>query len=389
MRARRSLLAASGLLLTATASLSAAELPAGTRLLVRLNQNVYSHAVTAGQPVDTIVIAPVRVGGDTVVPAGWKLRGTVTESGVLPGKEKRARLRFAFAKLVDDGGAATPVTARLVAVDNARETVDAEGRILGAPAQKGLPKDKAALLKLGVDLDPVALGLIEAGNQTVRAAVGYDRGTEMTVELTASASIPAVKAAAGPKDLASDAELKKLATALPAYTDRSEPVNLLIAGARGDVEAAFAEAGWTATDQLWAKAGPAAFVALAAKHGFRPAGAAPLDGQEAALSFEKQTNTLAQRHRVRLWARTETLSGKPVWIGSAVRAADLAFDGTAGTYRHKNDPQVDAERDKVAQDLVFAGRVGARGLVALKDGKRLSVKGVPVDDGRLAAVVLK
>ena len=384
MRARRSLLAASGVLLAATASLSAAELPAGTRLSVRLNQNVYSHAVANGQPVDTIVIAPVRAGSEAVVPAGWKLRGTVTESGVLPGKEKRARLRFAFAKLVDDGGIATPVTGKLVAVDNARETVDAEGRILGVPAQKGLPKDKAALLKLGVDLDPVALGLIEAGNQTVRAAVGYDRGTEMTVELTAPASVPSVKIGPGPRDLGTDAELKKLATALPARVDASEPLNVLVAGSRPDVEAAFAAAGWTATDKLWAKAGPAAFVALAAKHGFRPAGAAPLDGQDAALSFEKQANTLAQRHRVRLWARTETLGGKPVWIGSAVRAADLVFDKAAGTYAHKADPKVDAERDKVAQDLVFAGRVSARGLVARKDAK-----GAAGDDGRLAGVILK
>ena len=88
--------------------------------------------------------------------------------------------------------------------------------MIGVPAQKGLPKDKAALLRLGVDLDPVALGLIEAGNQTVRAAVGYDRGTEMTVELTAPASVPPVKIGPGPKDLAADAELKKLAAALPA-----------------------------------------------------------------------------------------------------------------------------------------------------------------------------
>jgi LssY C-terminus len=389
MPARRSLLAAAGLLLAASALLPAAELPAGTRLSVRLNQNVYSHAVTNGQPVDTIVIAPVRVGAETVVPAGWKLRGTVIESGVLPGKEKRARLRFAFVKLVDEGGNATAVTGKLVAVDNARETVDAEGRVLGVPAQKGLPKDKAALLKLGVDLDPVALGLIEAGNQTLRAAVGYDRGTEMTVELTAPATVPAIKAAPGPKDLASDAELKKLAATQPARVDAAEPVNLLIAGSRGTVEAAFAEAGWTTTDRLWAKAGPAAFVALAAKHGFRPAPPSQLDAEDAALSFEKQTNTLAQRHRVRLWARTETLAGKPVWVGSAVRAIDLAFDPAAGTYRHKNDPKVDAERDKVAQDLVFAGRVGARGLVARKDAKGLSAKGVPIDDGRLAVLVLE
>jgi hypothetical protein len=382
MPGRRSLLAAAGVLLTAT-SLSAAELPAGTRLSVRLSQNVYSHAVTNGQPVDTIVIAPVRVGAETVVPAGWKLRGTVTESGVLPGKEKRARLRFAFAKLVDDGGDAVAVQGRLVAVDNARETVDAEGRVLGVPAQKGLPKDRAALLKLGVDLDPVALGLIEAGNQTVRAAVGYDRGTEMTVELTAAASVPSVKVGPGPKDLGSDAELKKLAAALPARVE-AEPLNLLVAAARADVEAAFTEAGWTATERLWAKAGPAAFVALAAKHGFRPAGAPALDGQDAALSFEKQANTLAQRHRVRLWARPETLAGRPVWIGSAVRAADLVFDKAAGTYAHKPDPKVDAEREKVVQDLVFAGRVNARGLVARKDAR-----GAAGDDGRLAAVILK
>jgi hypothetical protein len=379
MAPRRPLLAVAGAVLLA-ASARAADLPAGTRVLVRLNQNVYSHAVTNGQPVDTIVIAPVRAGGETVVPAGWKLRGTVTESGVMPGREKRARLRFAFAKLADDGGNAIPLAARLVAVDNARETVDAEGRVLGVPAQKGLPKDKAALLRLGVDLDPVALGLIEAGNQTVRAAVGYDRGTEMTVELTAPASVPSVKIGPGPKDLTGDAELKKLAAALPARTDGPEPVNLLIAGARGDVEAAFAEAGWTATERLWAKAGPAAFVALAAKHGFRPAPLSQLDAQDAALSFEKQTNTLAQRHRVRLWSRAETLSGRPVWIGSAVRAADLVFDKAAGTYAHKADPKVDAERDKVVQDLVFAGRAGGRGLVARRgaDG-----------DGRLAAVVLK
>lgn len=364
---------------------SAADLPSGTRLSVRLNQNVYSHAVTSGQPVDTIVIAPVKAGGEVVVPAGWKLRGTVTESGVLPGKEKRARLRFAFSKLVGDGGDAIPVTGKLVAVDNARETVDAEGRVVGVPAQKGLPKDKAALLKLGVDLDPVALGLIEAGSQTVRAAVGYDRGTEMTVELTAPATVPSIKIGPGPRDLSGDAELKKLAAALPARLGASEPLNVLIAGSRADVEAAFAEAGWTATEKLWAKAGPAAFVALAAKHGFRPEPPSQLDAQDAALSFEKQANTLAQRHRVRLWTRTETLAGKPVWIGTAVRAADLAFDRTAGTYAHKPDPKVDAERDKVAQDLAFAGRVGGRGLVARKDGK-----GAAGDtDGRLAALVLK
>src|SRR5262245_25574002 len=77
-------------------------LPAGTRLQVRLNQHVYSHTVAPGQPDDTLVIAPVRLGDRVVVAPGWKLKGTVVESGTLPGREKRARLRLGFTKLVDE-----------------------------------------------------------------------------------------------------------------------------------------------------------------------------------------------------------------------------------------------------------------------------------------------
>src|SRR5262245_23568401 len=365
-------------------AVAAAELPAGTRLQVRLGQHVYSHAAAPGQPVDTLVIAPVRVGDRVMVAAGWKLKGTVVESGVQPGPQKRARLRLGFGQLVDEDGTAFAVQGRVVEVDGARETVDAEGRMLGVPPQKGLPRDKDALLRLAVQLDPVALGLMEASGQTVRAAVGYDRGSELTVELTAPATVTAPKPA-GPRDIPAP-ELKPLAS-LPALDGGGEPLNVLLAGSREQVEAALKEAGYQPFETLWAKAGPRAFVALAERNGFRPAPVPQLDGQDAALTFEKQNNTLARRHRVRLWARTETVRGQPAWLGSAVRCVDLVFDKASGTYRHRLDADTDAEREKVAQDLIATRRVAARGLAERKPGKPAAAAVPLTTDGRLAVVL--
>jgi LssY-like putative type I secretion system component LssY len=374
-----------GALLCAALPAGAVELPAGTRLSVRLTQNVYSHAVSPGQPVDTLVIAPVRADGRVVVAAGWKLEGTVLESGTQPGREKRARLRLGFTKLVSEDGTAFAVEGRMVDVDGARETVDAEGRVLGVPARKGLPKDKDALLRLAVQLDPVALGLMEASGQTVRAAVGYDRGAEMTVVLTAPALVTAAKPA-GP-DALSAAEVKPLA-ALPAQTSDGEPLHLFLAGTREQVEAAFKEAGYVPFERLWGKAGPHAFVTLAESNGFRAAPLGRLDGQDAALVFEKQNNTLARRHRVRLWPRTDTFRGRAAWLGTAQRCVDLVFDKATGTYRHRVDPDTDAEREKVVQDLVTARRVAAQGPVERKAAARAAADR-PATDGRVAVVVLQ
>lgn len=351
---------------------------------MRLEQNVYSHAVTPGQPVETLVIAPVRAGDRVVVAPGWKLRGTVLESGTQPGREKRARLRLGFTSLLDEEGTPFAVEGRLVSVDGARETVDAEGRVLGVPAQKGLPRDKDALLRLAVQLDPVALGLMEASGQTVRAAVGYDRGAELTVELTAPAVVTA-STASEPKEL-SAGELRPLA-ALPAQTSDGEPLQLLLAGSREQVESALKEAGYVPFERLWGKAGPRAFVALAERNGFRAAPLGQLDGQDAALWFEKQNNTLARRHRVRLWPRLETVRGQPSWLGAAVRCVDLVFDKAAGTFSHRLDPDTDAEREKVVQDLVTARRVAARALADRKE-KPHTANGLAAD-GRVAVVLIQ
>ena len=164
---------------------------------------------------------------------------------------------------------------------------------------------------------------------------------EMTVELRTPVALTARTAA---KDLVPDAELKRIAAALPARVgtgDAAEPLLLLLAGSRDEVQLALADAGYVASETLWAKAGPAAFLALAAKQGYQPAELPALDGQPAALSLEKQNNTLARRHRVMFWPRAETVRGQATWLGTAVRCVDLVFDKASGTFRHRLDPDAD------------------------------------------------
>jgi hypothetical protein len=92
---------------------------------------------------------------------------------------------------------------------------------------------------------------------------------------------------------------------------------------------------------------------------------------------------------VRLWARGETLRGKPVWVGTAQRCVDLTFDKASGTFRHRIDPDVDAEREKVAQDLASAKRVAARGQADRRPVTRGAVADRPSAAGPLAVLVLK
>lgn len=375
-----------------------ARLPEGTLLHVRLTRHLYSHAASPGEPVETVLIAPVFAGERMAAAAGCKVRGKVLESGTR--RDHRARLRLVFSELLDDAGRAAAIEARVVEVDNAREGVDAEGRVIGMPPMKGLPRGALSLLLLAADLDPVALGLFEPPKGTLHAAVGYDRGAEMTLRLTRPAAIPAPPQTDRGKELPVDATLRRLVNAQPlrampaSGSQLSALTNVLFAGSREELEAAFTEAGWTSGNTLWAKAAPKAFLSLASKHGYTasPASVTLIEGRGPDLAFEKQNNTLAKRHQVRIWKAGGTLGGKPAWVGAATHAIHLEFRAADKTFLHRVDPDIDEERAKVTSDVDFAGRLGARALVArpmaprtleTAGGDRLQT------DGAIAVLVLR
>ena len=75
------------------------------------------------------------------------------------------------------------------------------------------------------------------------------------------------------------------------------------------------------------------------------------------MVFQKGTNTFAKRHHLRVWKRAVTYEDKPVWAVAATHDIGISFSESSRTFIHLIEHQIDRERTKVAEDLVFTGKV--------------------------------
>jgi hypothetical protein len=379
-------------------------LPAGTELSIRLTDSLAQRTARVGNAVQGVLAAPVRVDGADVVPAGWTVRGTVTAVGRSGPPDHRPVLGLQFTELVDPSGRATPVSAKLLDVDNARETVDDQGRILGLPSHHVRPNKLEEILMLAAHLHPIALVAIEgaqlAGREATEAPIHYRAGVEMTLALALPASV-AVPAFSPPAASAQEvAELAALVAAQPLRAraakngQPSDLTNLLLVGSQETVARGFVAAGWTRALPGGVKADGKAFIALATRHGYQPAPVSllTLEGRHPDLVFEKQNNTLARRHHVRIWARDGRFRGQPVFVAAATHDVGIFFSPQEKTFTHRIDLRIDRERDKIVDDLVFADAVELRTLVERPQAPRAGVNaaGDRIEtDGAVAALVLR
>jgi hypothetical protein len=110
---------------------------------------------------------------------------------------------------------------------------------------------------------------------------------------------------------------------------------------------------------------PETFKAIAEQRGYKeaPVSVLLLENKPPDLVFEKLNNTFAQRHHLRVWRRPDTFEGKPVWVIAATHDTGIDFSQENRTFIHKIDPQIDQERAKVVNDLLFAGHVRSVALV--------------------------
>ncbi len=120
-------------LLCSVGLLTIREVPAGTRLEIRLTSTVGSYASKPGSPVSAVLIAPVRVGGELLLPSGSVLTGTVKSVrrigyGIV---HETAALALQFDKITLPDDETLPLDARVIAVDNGRERVEKNGEIGG------------------------------------------------------------------------------------------------------------------------------------------------------------------------------------------------------------------------------------------------------------------
>ena len=116
-----------------------------------------------------------------------------------------------------------------------------------------------------------------------------------------------------------------------------------------------------------------------------------LDGRPPDFNYQKQNNTFAQRHHLRIWRRPTPWEGRDVWVSSSTHDTGIDFSQENRTFIHKVDSKIDAERAKVVSDLIFTGKVVSVALVdrpAVPQESMNATGDKLLTDGRMAVLVL-
>ena len=381
-----------------------ATLPAGTELHIRLTKPINSASAEPGEKVHAVLIAPVAG-----IPPGAQVEGTVSAVEAAPtaanATEEHARatmlLDFNQIRL---GDRMLPMHTRLSEVENARESVDESGRIVGLSSKDMLTnRIEQGIQKLGQRYSGLA-GLLEG----VRGAVlhdadpniAYDAGVEMTLALKEPLMIQGPPAR-GPElaPFPNQARLITLVRHEPFQTYALRPphpsdiTNLMFIGTQDDLEGAFAAAGWSGAARLNGMSKFETAIAIIEQRGYKeaPVSVLTLDERPPDLVFQKGTNTFAARHHLRIWRTPDTFNGEPVWVSSATHDTGIDYSEQNMTFIHKIDSRVDRERDKAVNDLIFAGKVRSYQLVDRPNVPRAShnATGDAIEtDGRMAVLLL-
>ncbi len=397
--------ALAGLTLVAPAM---AAFPAGTIIEVRLLTPVSSYSSKAGTEVRALVLGAVCPEAGIPVPSGTVVSGVVKRIrkvglGLV---YESARMEIEFRELTLPDGQSYPLQARLVSVDNARERVDGSGTIHGLRATASLSNrlgSQIALVALEHPFGLIPVFILE--NSLFRfpnPEIEYGSGTELHLELEAPVNSEVVSGCDATERVSqseSSAELDSLVATLPYWTYRErkrkpeDPTNLVFIGSRGEIERAFAAAGWTGSLSPSAATRLQAVRAIAENRGYRnaPMKTLLLDGAKPDITRQKTLNTFTRRDHLRIWKRPDLWHGRTVWVSAATKdiAANVSLRPFGFTHQIQNE--VDLERNKVVTDLEFTGcvesvtfveRPEVSGSLGYPARKGLST------DGRVAVIVL-
>jgi hypothetical protein len=365
-------------LLSLSVSAFAAQIPAGTHLDARLTTKVSTTTAKVKDPVEAVLTAPVFLGGEFVLPAGAKLRGEVEKITNSAKADERSSLALVFTEVEVEGNK-HKITARVAEVDNARETVDEAGMINGILAAETISgRIDTGIAKLSERASGLAgvLGTLKKAVLTAAESdITYDAGTDVKLTLIAPLEL---KSASGPGaaiaklvPVANEDALYEFVNRQPFQTFAEKPpkesdiTNLMLVGTQEQITQAFHDAGWASAAELSGDTKFETFKAIASQRGYKeaPVSLLLLEQKAPDMVFEKLTNTFAERHHLRVWRRPDSFDGKPAWVVAATHDTGIEFSEQNRTFIHKIDSEIDRERAKVVNDLLFTGRVRSLALV--------------------------
>jgi opacity protein-like surface antigen len=383
----------------------------GTKLEIRLEQPISSYATKKGTKISGVLVAPLTEGGEMLLPLGTTVEGSVVSVrkvglGVV---HETARLDLQFTRVVLADGTNVPLQCRVTEVENARESVDAQGRIQGIRSTATMSNRASGFVGSLAFGDPIAAIFTTAASASVlrfsEPEISLPAGTEMIAELTAPIELPKTAPILVPPIATTPEEreaLSKLVEELPfrTYTDKSnipsDITNLIFIGSADEVERAFAASDWVQVDSLTAESTYATIRSVAENQGYKtaPMSILRLGGQAPTYAYAKTLNTFSKRHHLRVWASSlpwKGQTGQTVWTSSSTHDIGIGFSKKNKTFIHLIDTHIDNERAKVVNDLIFTGCVSNVQLVARpwipKDAKNGTGEDL-ITDGRIAVLQL-
>jgi opacity protein-like surface antigen len=352
------------------------QLPAGKILEIRLTHSLASFSSQEWSGVEGVIIAPVFDQGRVLIPMGAKVAGVVRESRRvgLGFVHETARLSIDFSRLTLPDGSSVALDTRVIELDNARESVDREGRIKGIRSTGTIGYRANNLIAGFAMFDPIAYAYVNVASARMlrfsEPEIWLPAGTELSVrllspvELTGSYELPFAAIQASQEERAA---LRSLVRSLPYRTmtansnKPSDVTNLVFLGSPAALERAFRAAGWVQSDRLNTISGFLTLRSIAEDQRYHsaPMSVLLLDEQRPIFTFSKSLNTFSKRHHLRIWLRSEKWQGRPVLTASATQDIGIALSRKNKTFIHLIDTEIDRERDKILNDLVFTGCVDA------------------------------
>ena len=386
-----------------------AVLPAGTKIYLRLETPVSTTKSHLRGEIQARVVRDVLAPSDAdqvVIPVGAVAKGIIAKLIPTSSPTTRARVRLEFPSWEIPDGTELKLAGHLVEVENARETVLADGTI------QGLLESELPLTHLETALERLKKTNPQVAGEIQKVSERNLGKSDTSIDLPAGADLHWVLDEPLKSDrvfppIVSDRLSAGVTTALDGLLadapqrasskegNPGDPLNLVLVGNAEDVRRAFEEAGWSEAAKLNEKSVWETLRAVIANRGYReaPVSQLYLYNRPEDLAFQKMYNTFAKRHHLRLWRTpVSTADGREIWLGAATHDTGWDIRPEEGIVSHAIDPEIDDERDKVGADLAVAGQVAAlrhtTRPVPLSEG--LTATGAKwKTDGRLLAAELK
>jgi LssY C-terminus len=390
------------------------ELPAQSKMWVRLTAPVSSYTAKPGMPVHGFLLESPACGEAPVFPIKIPVEGHVVSAHRvgLGLWHETATLEVEFDHLLPSDAPPVEIHGRVLQIDNAREQVK-KGVIHGIRAtdtpQGTITSRLRHMPSLQLYPDPFLLGYKMLFPVFPESEICLEPGTDLEIELPAATHLPADFAAAAPApsldalspDLVSesDQQIVRDLVDLPERTvtrkgKEADVINLIFTGSRTDLEMAFATAGWLPGEHISKASVRHQFLAFLAKtnNATGPMSAQFLEGRPPDLMLEKTFDSYEKRDHLRVWSLPPKPDRAQLWASASVRETGAALSIRHKGFMHHVSPDLSDAQHVVVRDLLAAGCVASLGSIARPDMDHVLINATGEifrTDGTLTVVRLK